>query len=398
MEKDDKTKKTDNTTPQQAGDKDAKQPGATQQGTTGQPTKLDFSTDQIAKATKGEMKQKERSVVAAIVFVMLLIAGMAVAGFLFIKQGPDVVQGQCESEEIRISGTMPGRVDVIYVDEGQMVKRGDTLVKIHSSLVDARMDQAKAAEQVAAAQNRLVDAGARTQTIESAYDVYQQARAATEITRKTYERLDNLAKEGVVSEQKRDEAKAAYEASVAGEAAAKSQWELAKSGARAEEKQAAAALVNVAKGSVKEVQAVQKDQYLVAPCDGQITIIYPHVSELVVTGAPIMTIQPDDRFASFNLRETMLKDIKVGTTIKCHIPALDKTVDMDVYYIRDMGSYANWQATKESGSFDARTFTVRARPRHRIPDFLPGMSVILLRDENGVPRKPDGATKDDSNR
>lgn len=336
-----------------------------------------ISNDMIATASKKDLKMRQAGLMLTIVIVLLVLAGLAVFGFMSIKPLPDTVQGQCDATEVRISGKLPGRVVTIFVAEGQQVKKGDTLVRIHSSLADARLAQAQAAEEAAAATNRRVDAGNRKEIIDAAYEVYQQAVAAKGIAQKTYERMNNLSNEGVVSLQKRDEAKAAYDAAVAGEAAAKSQWELAKAGAQKDDKAASAAMVKVAKGGVKEVNAVLEDQVLVAPCDGQVTVIYPQESELVALGAPIMTIQKDDFWAVFNVRENMLKDISEGSKIKVKIPALDRSEEMEVFYIRDMGSYANWQATKSTGDYDARTFTIKARPKRPIKNFRPGMSVIL---------------------
>ncbi len=323
------------------------------------------------------VERKDRVLIVTIIIILAILSAMAIVGFLCIKQGPDTVQGQGDATEIRISGKLPGRVAELYVEEGQEVKAGDTLVRIHSSLVEAKMEQARAMEDVAAATNAKVDAGTRSQIIESAGDVYQQAVAASGIARKTYDRMQNLFAQGVVSEQKRDEAKAAYEAAKAGEAAARSQYELAKAGAQKEDKQAAGAMVTAARGGVKEVGAILEDQVLIAPCDGVITVIYPNVSELVATGAPIMTLQKKDYWAVFNVRENLLKNIKEGTKIKVRIPALDKTEEMTVFYIRDLGTYANWQATKSTGDYDARTFQIKARPEKPIENFRPGMSVIL---------------------
>lgn len=322
------------------------------------------------------VSSKEKGLILTLVVVLLIVAALAIVGFLTIKQGPDTVQGMGNATEIRISGKMPGRVTEIFVEEGQQVKKGDTLVRIHSSLVEAKMEQAEAMETVADATNRKVDAGTRTQIISGAKDLWNQAKAAVTITQKTYRRMENLFREGVVSEQKRDEAKAAYDAAVAGEAAAKSQYELALSGAQKEDKEAAAAMVTVAKGGVKEVDALLEDQYLVAPADGEITVIYPNVSELVATGAPIMTLQTSDHWAVFNVRETLLKDIRNGSKLRVYIPALDKEEVITVFYIKDLGTYANWQATKSTGDFDARTFQIKARPQKPIDGFRPGMSVI----------------------
>lgn len=334
-----------------------------------------------------EVSKKDRLLILTIVCVILVVAALAVVGFLCIKQGPDTIQGQGEATEIRISGKLPGRVIDIYVEEGQRVKEGDTLVHIHSSLAEAKLMQAEAMQNVASATNRKVDAGTRSQIVASAKDLWTQAQAATSITQKTYQRLQNLYAKGVVSEQKRDEAKAAYDAAVAAEAAAKSQYELAVSGAQKEDKEASSAMVTAAKGSVKEVDALLEDQYLTAPCDGEITVIYPNVSELVATGAPIMTLQKDDHWAVFNVRETMLKEMTLGSTMKARIPALDTTVNLKIFYIKDLGTYANWQATKSTGDYDARTFQIKARPEKAIPNFRPGMSVVYEKMEKSSDKK-----------
>ena len=154
------------------------------------------------------VERKDRMLITTIIIILLILAAMAVCGFLFIKPGPDTIQGQGDATEIRISGKLPGRVAQICVEEGQEVKAGDTLVRIHSSLVEARMEQARAMESAASAANAKVDAGTRKQIIAGAGDIYRQAMAASGIAKKTYDRMQSLYALGVVSEQKGDEAKA----------------------------------------------------------------------------------------------------------------------------------------------------------------------------------------------
>lgn len=342
---------------------------------------MDQHTTNLPLTDKSEVSAKNKSLIFTVVLVLIIVAAMALVGFIFIKPAPDTIQGMGDATEIRISGKLPGRVAQLYVEEGQRVKAGDTLVRIHSSLVEARLAQAEAMEDVSKAANRKVDAGTRRQIIASARDLLDQATAASGIAKKTYDRMESLFSKGVISAQKRDEAKAAYDAAKAGESAARSQYELALAGPQAEDREAAAGMVKVAQGSVSEVGAILEDQYLLAPADGVITVVYPNVSELVATGAPIMNLQKDDDHAVFNVRETLLKDIKEGTKIKVKIPALDKEETMTVYYIRDLGTYANWQATKSTGDYDARTFQIKARPEKKIENFRPGMSVIYLGTE-----------------
>ena len=180
-----------------------------------------------------------------------------------------------------------------------------------------------------------------------------------------------------MTEQKRDEAKAAYDAAVAAERAAKSQYDLAVAGAQNEDKQSAAAMVTAATGNVDQVKAVLDDAYLTSPCDGTIDQVYPEVGELVSLGAPIMSVlKSDNRHVVFNLREELLRDFPAGKRVTLYIPALDKDIEAEVYYIRDMGNYATWRATKTTGSWDSRTFEVKLRPTDSIEGLRPGMSAI----------------------
>ncbi len=325
-----------------------------------------------------EEKKENRKLMIALGGVTFTIAILAIIGFLFINKPAEILQGQAEATSIRVSGKLPGRVVEFYVREGDMVKKGDTLVHIHSSMVEAKLQQAKAMETAAQAVDQKVDAGTRAQIIQGAYQVWQQAEAAVGITKKTYDRVENLYKEGVMSEQKRDEAKAAYDAAVAGAAAAKSQYELAKQGPQREDKAQASAMVSAAQGSVAEVESVLEDQYLTAPCDGQIDVIFPNAGELVATGAPIMNVlRIDDKWVTFNVREDKLKDLTMGKEITVTIPALDTEANMKIYYVRDLGSYATWHATKSTGEWDSKTFEIKARPEQDIPDLRPGMTVLI---------------------
>ena len=182
----------------------------------------------IVKEDEMTVKKKERGLFVAIAATVVVVIILAIIGFLTINPEQEIVQGEVDANSVRVSGFMPGRVEKFYVTEGQKVHAGDTLAKIHSATVDAKLAQALAMQDAADAQRMKADAGARKQTISAAYDLWQQAKAALEIRKKTYERVESLYKQNVVSEQKRDEAKAAYDAAVASERAAQSQYDLAK--------------------------------------------------------------------------------------------------------------------------------------------------------------------------
>ncbi len=324
------------------------------------------------------VQRETRVLMWSLLAVIVIVIALAIIGLVFLKQPADIIEGQAEATSVNVSGKLPGRITAFYVKEGDMVKTGDTLVHIHSSLAEAKLMQAEGMKTAAEAMNQKVDAGTRVQIIQSAEGLVAQAAAARNITHKTYQRMENLYKEGVISAQKRDEAKAAYDAAVAAEQTAQSQLALARAGAQKEDKESAAAMVGVAQGGVDEVQSLLEDQYLVAPCDGQIDQIYPEPGELVSLGAPIMSVlKVADKWVTFNVREEYLNEMRLGNKIKVMIPALDKKeTDVEIYYIRDMGSYATWRATKSTGEWDSRTFQIKARPTDTIADLHPGMTVV----------------------
>ena len=325
-----------------------------------------------------EQQSENRSLMTVMGIVVLAVIAIAIIGFVFMNKPPEIIEGQAEGTTVRISGKLPGRVMEFYVREGDTVAPGDTLVRIHSAVVEAQLTEAEAMQTVARAQDRKIDAGTRSQIVQAAADMLAQARAAESIAQKTYQRMQNLYSQGVISEQKRDEAKAAYDAAVAARGAAQSQLSLARAGAQKEDKQSAAAMVEAAGGGVSQVQALLADSYLTAPTAGTIDQIYPEPGELVATGAPIMNLlQADDRWITFNVREELLPELTMGKTISVMVPALGKKdIDVSIYYIRDMGSYATWQATKSTGDWDSRTFQIKARPTEKIPDLRPGMTVV----------------------
>ena len=330
---------------------------------------------------KNNEQSTEKSLLITMGIVIVVVAVVAIIGFLFLNKPDEIIEGQVEGTVVRVAGKLPGRVVEIFVEEGDSVCAGDTLVHIHSSVVDAQLTEALAMQDVMEAQNKKVDAGTRSQIIQAARDLVAQAEAGMTITKKTYDRMENLFREGVVSEQKRDEAKAAYDAAVAAHSAAQSQLSLAMSGAQVEDKEATAAMVRAAGGGVSQVEAILQDSYLTAPFDGTIDVIFPQVGELVAMGAPVMNLLKNDgRYIVFNVREELLENMPVGEDITVMFPALgQKDINAKIYYVRDMGSYATWHSTKANGGWDSKTFQIKARPDESIKGLRPGMTIVYRR-------------------
>jgi HlyD family secretion protein len=323
-----------------------------------------------------KLTRKNNMLMAFIVMVVAILL-IAVVGWLILKPKAETIQGQVETTEVRISGKVPGRILELKVEEGQAVRKGDTLAILDSPEVMAKLEQAQAAEDAAKAQNAKAIKGARQEQIASAMALWQKAKAGLDIADKSYVRMQNLFDKGVVSAQKRDEAEANYQAMKATEQAALSQYKMAKNGAEREDKLSAEALVNRAKGAVNEVESYVNETYLLSPIDGEISEIFPQVGELVGTGAPVMNVMDKKHaWVVFNIREDLLKDKAVGKKFTAYVPALDKEITLTVYYMKDMGSYASWKATKTKGQYDLKTFEVKAKPEAYVEGLYPGMSVV----------------------
>ena len=323
-------------------------------------------------------KYSINNMLLAFITFLGVVGLVALTGFFLLTRPDDIIMGQVEATQVRISGKVPGRIEAYRFSEGDKVKVGDTLVFLDTPEVLAKLQQAEAVRRAAEAQNAKAIKGARAQEIAGAYEMWQKAKAGLDIAQKSYTRVQNLFDKGVMSAQKRDEAEASYKAMAATEKAAKSQYDMAVDGARVEDKAAAAALVGQAAGAVAEVESYLKEAALVSPIDGEVSERFPEVGELVGTGAPIMNITDlNDMWVTFSIREDHLKNIKIGTELDAFIPALDnRPVKLKVYYMKDMGTYAAWKATKTNGQFDSKTFEVRARPMEKVADLRPGMSVI----------------------
>lgn len=323
-------------------------------------------------------KAQINNMLIAFIVLGLVIAIVSIVGFFTFSKGPEIIQGQAEADEYRISSKVPSRVLELRVKEGDQVKAGDTLVIMEAPEVMAKLEQANAAQSAAQAISDKAQRGTRQEQIQAAYEMWQKAKAGLDIAEKSYNRVNHLFEQGVMSAQKRDEAKANYDAYIATEQAAKSQYQMAKNGAQREDKAAAAAQVERAKGAVAEVNSYISETILTAAADGEITEIFPKVGELVGTGAPIMNIaRLNDMWVTFNVREDFLKDFQVGSEVSAFIPAFKKECKFKVTYMKDLGTYAAWKATKTQGQYDMKTFEVKAVPTDKIEGLRPGMSAII---------------------
>lgn len=326
------------------------------------------------------MAKKNYNLLIGICALVAIVLAVGLIGYLVSKPKEALLQGEAEATEYRVSGKVPGRIEAYLADEGQMVRKGDTLVVIDSPEIRSKIAEANAAKAAAMAQRDKAYNGARQEQIAGAYELWQKAIVGESVMLKSYERMKTLHEQKVVSDQKFDEVEAQYEAACATTRAAKSQYDMAVNGARQEDKDAAVALVERANAAVTLVNSYLEEITLTSPADGIIAARYPKVGELVGQGSPIMTVQDlGDMWFTFNIREDRLHSMKNGDKVQLCIPALDnRELTATVYYIVARESYATWRATKEQGEFDSRTFEVRVRPDQAVEGLRPGMSALMI--------------------
>ncbi|MDR3910054.1 MAG: efflux RND transporter periplasmic adaptor subunit [Sutterella sp.] len=293
---------------------------------------------------------------------------------------PVPLQGMVDARTISVSAKVPGRLAELKVREGDVLKAGDTVAVIAIPEIEAKLVQVKAQERAAQAREDLANTGARVQEKDAARADWERAKAALTLASKTYERVDALYREGLIPAQRHDEATAQLAAARKVTEAAAAKLSAVDEGARVEDKTAAKALVDQARGGVSEVSSLASESIVKAPAAGEVTRIVMEEGEVAPAGFPLVLVTDlSDKWVVFNIREDELPGVEVGTILKGFIPAVNRTVDLKVNWINPRGEYAVWRATRQSTGYDLRTFEVRARPVEELPALRPGMTVIVER-------------------
>jgi HlyD family secretion protein len=315
-------------------------------------------------------------------FVLVALGVLAAAGWFLYKPAPRYIQGEIEAAESDLSAKVAGRVASLAVEEGQKVQRGQVLAVLESREIEAKLRQAKAAQQAADARKEKADSGAREEEIRQAYHLWQRAQDGASLAEKTFQRIERLFADGVVPAQRRDETESQWQAAKAQAEAAKAAYDMTKSGARREDRDAADALVRQAAGMVSEVGAFLDETRLRAAIDGEVREVIVRRGEMVAPGYPIIRlVNLKDIWATFNIREDQLSAIRMGDRLTVTVPALgNRRIVLQVTFIAPLGDFATWRATSASGDFDVKTFQIKARPVEEIPGLRPGMSVLLKGD------------------
>ena len=293
------------------------------------------------------------------------------------KTQQTVMTGMAETAEIDIAAKIAGRLNMLYVNEGDVVKEGDTVARFESLELDAKVGQARAALAAARAKLSMAQNGLRPQEKDAAERMFLQAKAQADLMEKTWTRMQKLSRDSVVSAQEFDQIEAQYLAAKEAMEGAKLKVSMAKEGTRIEDRSAAVALVAQAEQAYQEALAWRNEQILTSPISGEVAKKIAHKGEIVSAGAPILTlVDPSDIWVIVSVKETDMNQFRMGAEFKGKIPALGDTVaPFVVTFIAPMGEFASWRPTNQKGGFDIKTFEIHARPQSRILGLRAGMTV-----------------------
>lgn len=313
------------------------------------------------------------------ILIVLVLAIVVVVGLWLAWRTPaEQLQGMADADTVNVAAKITARLAELKVREGDRVKAGQVLFVLDSPEVAAKEEQAHGALDAARAVADKADEGARSEDIRAAQANWKRAEAGATLADATYQRVQNLFNEGVMTRQKRDEALAQARSSRELSNAARAQYDQALAGARDQDKRAAQGQVRQAQGAVAEVNAARDEVNGRAPVAGEINKRMSDIGELVPAGYPVFTlVDIDHMWVSVNLRESQMRGLKVGSRLRGSVPALDREAEFEVYFINPAGDYATWRATRQSSGYDVRSFEIRLRPVARIEGFRPGMSVLF---------------------
>ncbi len=315
--------------------------------------------------------------IAAVLVIILLVSSL--------KGEPDVLfYGEVDAKEYLVASKSVGRIESIHVRKGDRVDKGQPIFKLASPELDAKLAQAKAALEAATAASTDLKKGARLPEIAIAQDTLRQAQVAQKLAQATFNRVNNLYNEGVVSRQRRDEAQAAYNNTLIATQSAEQALMLVKQGARDDTIQVATANQKVAQAVVTEAQVFTNETLIKAPHAGEVTSILLREGEISVPALPVVRlIDLDDAWGVFNVREDHLNGLDHGDQLVVTIPALNlEGIKFRVTHIAALGHYATWRTSKPGTGYDMRTFEVEAVAIEPVAKLRAGMSLLVTSVES----------------
>ena len=331
-----------------------------------------------SRAAPGDKAPRPSRVPSIIVGVIVAaIAGLSI--WFLVRPQPLLVQGEVDATRLDIAARIDGRVADIPVTRGENVAAGAVLVRIDNPENIAKREQAVAGKLVSDAQLANINAGTRPEVIAARKAALERAQVSVVLAQKTYDRISQLAEHGNAPQARLDQVTDTLHENQRAADQAKSAYEQAVNGYTAEERQIAVANVQKAASDIAAVQSIIDQMVITAPVAAQVYKRNVEPGEYISPGVPLVTlIDLNDLWIHFDLREDLVRTLKVGDRFAVRIPALaDRRITVEVKLIATKGEYASWRATRATGDFDLRTFSIRAYPVEQVPELRPGMSAYM---------------------
>ena len=341
----------------------------------------DENVQNVSEAPDPEEKANAHAARRTPAIIVSAVAAVVVGLSLFylLRPEPLLVQGEADATRLDIAARVDGRVKEIPVERGQNVPANAVLVKIDNPETVAKLEQMKAAKAVADAQLANILVGTRAETVAARKADMERAQAALVLAQKTFDRTHTLTEQGNAPQARLDQVTDTLHETERAVDQATSAYQQAVNGYTREERAIAKANVEKASADIQSVQSVIDQLVVYAPVASQVYQRNVEPGEYVSPGVPLVTlIDLADVWIHFDLREDLVKGLKVGDRFDVHIPALDdRLVTVEVKLIATKGEYASWRATRATGDFDLRTFSIRAYPVQPVSELRPGMSAYL---------------------
>jgi HlyD family secretion protein len=330
-----------------------------------------------APAVGGEKDTLART--PSIIVGVVAVVVVALSLFYLLRPEPLLVQGEADATRLDIAARVDGRVKEIPVERGQNVPANAVLVRIDNPETVAKLDQMKAAMVVAEAQLANVLVGTRVEVVAARKAELERAQAALVLAQKTFDRTHILTEQGNSPQSRLDQMTDSLHENERAVDQAQSAYDQAVNGYTKEERAVSKANLEKANADIQSVQSIIDQLVVYAPVASQVYQRNVEPGEYVSPGVPLITlIDLADVWIHFDLREDLVKTLKVGDRFDVRIPALgDRSITVEVKLIATKGEYASWRATRATGDFDLRTFSIRAYPVQPVPDLRPGMSAYL---------------------
>lgn len=252
------------------------------------------------------------------------------------------IQGKVERDELAIVGKIAGRIDKILVQEGDFVKKGDTLAILDIPELVAKKAQAKGAVKSAAAQYDMSVQGASANQLKQLNAKKAALTEQYQFAKKSLERLEIMVQDSLIPQQQYDEVYAKYQGAKAQIIAVDAEIADVNNGVRLEQQLMALGQQDRAMGALDEVAVAENEQYIIAPQDMKIETITLKLGELALPGYTLFKGSLNETtYFRFTVPESKVNQYAIGNEVFIDVVYKNVTIKGVIKNVKQIGAYAN---------------------------------------------------------